>query len=345
MLVLGSHSGVWVLEEWTLSEPLRRALESLTFLSGFLGVELFFVLSGFLVGGIALREFDGEVNGAVLKRFYLRRWLRTLPAYYVMLALFAVVLYEPVSWRHIFFLQAFTPQRHDFFSVSWSLCIEEWFYLLLPIYCFVLMRLPERQRVWCIGASILLVGLFRASVWVEFTPAFETMRRFVPVRMDALLVGVGLAAILRYHPDIFARLQRSGWVAQPLLALAFGIHAYRHAHPDTLTFLKAFALMPWWFTLVSLGFAWLLAWLSGWKQASGPAASAVTQVSLLSYALYLTHLDIFRALRAVPELAESALGPVLGLVLAFMASFVLFRGVEQPFMQWRDRITHGKTRP
>lgn len=344
LLVLASHTGVWMLEEWALSEPLRRALESFTFLSGFLGVELFFVLSGLLVGGIALREFEDGMDGATLKRFYLRRWLRTLPAYYVMLALLAVVLYEPVSWRHIFFLQAFTPQRPDVFSVSWSLCVEEWFYLLLPLYCFVLMRLPERQRLWFIGASILLIGVLRALVWAEFTPAFETMRRFVPIRLDALLTGVWLAALMRYRPEWFGRLQWIGWIVLPLAAGAFALHAWRHAHPETLTFLKNHAFMPWWFTVVSFSFALLLAWLCAWKQAAGMLAALVGRLSMLAYALYLTHNEIFRLLRADDALAQSVFGPVLGLVLAFGASFVLFRGVEYPFMKWRDRITYGKAR-
>lgn len=344
-LVLAAHLCVWALEEWPLSAALRTMLESAAFLGGFLGVELFFVLSGFLVGGIALKAFERNMDARGLRDFYLRRWLRTLPAYYFVLVVLAGFKDVPFSWQHVFFLQAFEPQKPDFFSVSWSLCIEEWFYLLLPVFCFLLMKAPKQKRIWVVAAAVLAVCITRAWVWHEFTPAFETLRRFVPTRMDALFIGVGLAVVQRYHVEIWKKLQRAGWVSLPLLLVAAGIYHQRHAHPETLTLLKTYFLMPWWFTLCSLNFALLLSWLSGWKKARGAAAFVVTGSSLLAYSLYLVHNEIFLMLRADKGLAASPLGMGLGLVLAFLAAFVLFKGVEKPFMKWRDRITtHGKAR-
>jgi peptidoglycan/LPS O-acetylase OafA/YrhL len=120
---------------------------------GYYGVDLFFVLSGFLVGKLLITTFivnqDNSERGLLLKlgHFYMRRWFRTLPLYYLLLSIY-VVLYslEGTVWSNIYHLTCF-PWTHyifwqgigqfkqsdlGFFSVSWSLAVEEWFYVLFP---------------------------------------------------------------------------------------------------------------------------------------------------------------------------------------------------------------------
>ncbi|HET6992186.1 MAG TPA: acyltransferase, partial [Bacteroidia bacterium] len=108
---------------------------------GFIGVELFFALSGFLIGGILLREMaDGTSFRKVLK-FWVRRWMRTLPAYYAVLfgtpLLYLLFLHENSVhfsdlFPFIFFVQNFSHPHPEYFGVAWSLSIEEWFYILFP---------------------------------------------------------------------------------------------------------------------------------------------------------------------------------------------------------------------
>jgi peptidoglycan/LPS O-acetylase OafA/YrhL len=100
---------------------------------GTLGVEIFFVLSGFLIGQILLRDFEQGVNFKKLLHFWKRRWIRTIPVYY--LVLFLKFVLAPAIGINIIWYFLFLQNNIygiDFFGVSWSLVIEEWFYLLIP---------------------------------------------------------------------------------------------------------------------------------------------------------------------------------------------------------------------
>lgn len=112
--------------------------------SGFIGVELFFVLSGFLVGQMLIRYVEGNVSGW-LKTFYLRRMFRTFPSYALFLGLnvvLAVLAMRPTLpdqlWKYVLFIQNVTTPHPDFFPEVWSLAIEELFYIGFPL-CFLAM--------------------------------------------------------------------------------------------------------------------------------------------------------------------------------------------------------------
>ena len=104
-------------------------------------VELFFVLSGFLIGSMIAKSYvnDTEYRFSHIVSFWKRRWIRTLPNYYLMLLVNLLLILIPgirgegFSWKFFVFLQGFTSRPPTFFPETWSLAIEEWFYFLIPI--------------------------------------------------------------------------------------------------------------------------------------------------------------------------------------------------------------------
>jgi peptidoglycan/LPS O-acetylase OafA/YrhL len=174
------------------------------------GVDLFFVLSGFLIGGILLDAKDSE---NYFKVFYVRRFYRILPLYGVLCLWSVAVFHAPLSthdwlfaggapwYAYLTFGQNFWMAKLNSMNSSqldatWSLAIEEQFYLVMPLVIRVVSRklLPY---VLCVG--VLLAPLFRIALWFGLNPARRAMATYVltPCRMDALLLGVLAALAVR----------------------------------------------------------------------------------------------------------------------------------------------------
>lgn len=130
------------------------------------GVAIFFVLSGFLIGGILIKQVEREAPSiGGLTHFWKRRWMRTLPAYLVVLAFLMVftLLFVPKNfpddwWKYLLFSQNLINERNEFFAESWSLSIEEWFYLTIPVILFGALYL-FKARVRTTVAMVSLVVL------------------------------------------------------------------------------------------------------------------------------------------------------------------------------------------
>jgi len=180
---------------------------------GWSGVDLFFVLSGFLIGGIL---YDARNSDRYYQTFYLRRIHRIFPLYFAWLALFALGLYfvgsdspdairvlfnhELPFWSYLLFFQNFFMYLHrdygsQWLAVTWSLAIEEQFYMLLPL---VVRSLSYRGIIWLGVASIVFAPLFRVAVWLQSpnTPGLGGYT-LLPGRADALGLGVLIALACR----------------------------------------------------------------------------------------------------------------------------------------------------
>jgi peptidoglycan/LPS O-acetylase OafA/YrhL len=209
---------------------------------GFTGVDLFFVLSGFLITGIL---YDTRNDSKFFLRFFARRSLRIFPVFYLIVV--ALLLLTPVmhyQWRagHLLFLvymgnflanhdfsyysvmSANHPAAKVFLGHFWSLCVEEQFYLLWPL---VVWKVRDRIRlIWvCIGVSLLALAL-RGAMYVAAGPVHaETwIVRTLPFRMDTLLIGALLALFLRGpHADRWQRACR--WIF--LTSLCFVILIFK----------------------------------------------------------------------------------------------------------------------
>jgi peptidoglycan/LPS O-acetylase OafA/YrhL len=182
---------------------------------GFLGVDLFFVISGFLVGGILIRNYHkGEIP---FIRFILQRGFKIWPSYFFFLLVGGIIsywvysksdrtdLYVPIADlpRYLFFYRNFRGEPHHWtFDHVWSLCIEEHFYIILPLIFIVLLRLPGRKdiKLYVVSFLIIFSGLFFKHLALFYTNGKDTYAATYN-RLDALSYGVLLYLVV-YHPIV-----------------------------------------------------------------------------------------------------------------------------------------------
>ncbi len=310
---------------------------------GFLGVEIFFVLSGYLVGRIVIRAsaVPSFVNWRI---FMARRWWRTLPLYYACLAVLAVawplVFYasKDRDWglgviaRNAFFVQNFNwhVAEGNWFSVSWSLTVEEWFYGVFSVALLALARVVGGGRALAIVLAVFLVG---PAAWRFSTEPFNGLPYSVLTGVDQIGFGVVVAWVSLRRPVWFGRwvlllmpgvlLNAAFWVALDWL---FG--ANRHMR---------FALAP---DVLALGLALCLPACARWREARGVAAGLVRWVSGRSYALYLTHLSILEFAAHYKDRGDISASGALMVALAAMVAIpeVSWRCLESPALRRRPRV-------
>lgn len=329
-----------------LLESVFPWVEGLRF-GGFLGVELFFVLSGFLIGGILLRMSETSSTNWLLN-FYARRWLRTLPAYYLFLVvnILLVVLgvYKaPLDgvWKYVVFVQNLSGPHPPFFAEAWSLALEEVFYLLFPLLILLarrLLGLSPSRAIFLVAVGVIGLSLAMRIVLAESVNAWDAgVRKVVILRFDALMIGVLLAWVSVRH---LLWIKMPGLV--PGLLLIFFFCVLYFAFSDDASLNSSFFAKTFYFSLVPLGCAGVLLagieWgLPKWlRRMSGFMAR-------ISYSVYLVNLPVLLTLTYLLGCCSDSVGKalmmwLLFLVLTLMISHVVFKFYEQRFNVLRDRL-------
>lgn len=209
------------------------------FAMGWTGVDLFFVLSGFLIGGILVDNKD-SVN--LWRVFYLRRAFRILPLYYFVLITFLIfggtqlrnltwLMESPLpTWSYATFTQNFVTAATNnlgpnYMVATWSLAVEEQFYLFLPL---VIRFVSARMLPWILAALILLAPITRVVLYHWFSKdhlfgAYVLM----PCRMDSLLLGTSAALIFRSDAAMTVLRNNKTILLTALLALLICDHTGR----------------------------------------------------------------------------------------------------------------------
>jgi peptidoglycan/LPS O-acetylase OafA/YrhL len=316
--------------------------------AGWSGVDLFFVLSGYLIGNQILAPVArGETLS--LKVFFARRLLRTLPNYYVVLAVYLLLPHSPIAgksmapaWSFLTFTQNFGLAYGQTFTHSWSLCIEEQFYLVLPLAVLALVGTGQSPRLlWCaICLAIAGGAAARGTAFMHGQDLFAAPVYYSTFcRFDELLPGVAIAMLKNFHPALFARLLRHGnAVLAAGIAMAVTVlYGIRHDVPT------AFIVSTFGFSLVAWSFALLTcAALSPNSLLNRLRAPGAARLALWSYAIYLAHKPIFMALGPQLEalgIDRSAPLTVAAVMMAgVMGGWLLFRCIETPFMRLRARL-------
>jgi peptidoglycan/LPS O-acetylase OafA/YrhL len=305
------------------------------------GVDLFFVLSGFLIGRIYLRsQMDAhDAPGTfTLWGFWSARWLRTLPPYFAALGLFALAepyfQNNPIHWYYLIFGQNYLGMAG--FGPSWSLSVEEHFYLALPLAGFLALRFIGRQQLlWVLPMLALVPQILRmAAVLGGGLPPNWYWRTHL--HCEGLILGVWLAYVFVDRVELWRRLRSP---ALSLAAIPVAILVYQNLVPEQPLAFRATV-----FLLYAVGYAaWLrLLYDVKWSPVSALGRSLKTLVhaiALASYSIYLVHTLLFTDVRLLidgwPRGAVKT-GTILGLTLVGSTAF--YFAVERPTILLRDRL-------
>ena len=345
------------------SKLLFPSINRITFYLQFDGVAIFFVLSGFLIGGILIKVLEKEdASYQSLFNFWIRRWFRTLPNYFLVVTLLLVLSYSfikdftlPDGYKYFLFAQNLFTPHPDFFGEAWSLSVEEWFYLLVPIIVFGLVgfgRLPAKKAI--LGAAIVILVSMTAIRFyryleipgVNFKAWDDHFRRPVVTRLDSLMFGLIAAYLFYYHKQFWVKYKRPLFIGGILLFLFI-------KYMDRV-YWNSFGLYQcvFSFSVASLATLMLLPLLSELKRGKGVMYKSFTYISLVSYSMYLLHFSVIQKwiivnlpLDFLPTYIRIGSKYLLYWALTILVSIAMFKYFEHPVMKLRDKFGNRNKKP
>ncbi len=333
---------------------------------GWTGVDLFFVLSGYLIASqLFLKMANGE--GIGLKAFFTRRFFRIIPAYAVVVALYFCFPYvrerEALAplWKYLTFTQnlGLNISSQGTFSHAWSLCIEEQFYLFLPLILVALVHFNLTQKGFWVLVVLFLAGFairlysYQTLVAVHgngdgfWLYWYKWIYYPTYCRLDGLLVGVTIAGVLQFYPTLKDRILQYG---NPLLTMSLVIltGAYFVCLDE-----PGFAASIFGFPLVSIGYGvMVLGAISPTSFLFRFQSKVSAKIAALSYAVYLTHKIIIHVTQ--DQFTGSIIGKdgngmfLICISTSLLGAFLLNQLVEKPFLQLREKLLptkEAKTQP
>lgn len=319
------HTGIWVCD----------AFKDFFGHVGGHGVPLFFVLSGFLVGGLLLKEYK-DTDEVKSGRFLLRRMFKIWPPFYFLLLVHTIVRRHPLNtflWQNMFHLQNYFGTS---IAQTWSLAVEEHFYLALALLMGWMARRhwsPRQMLTMFVSISAIAIVWRCAAIWHNSTQYLYD-RTWTQYFVDSLLFGVMISLLYHFKPSVYRRLTKRWW---PLaLIVVIGVlsvwtprNAWTEPFDNPLSYVSCGAFL----TLV--------------MEHSGALVKsrlyrAIATIGVYSYAMYLWHSAMLSSGEYIvahfePKLAWFlALGVQIAgtLVIAYVAT----RIIEWPFLFWRERI-------
>ena len=324
---------------------------------GWIGVDLFFVLSGYLIGGQLLAPLarDRRIN---LGRFFARRALRIMPAYFAVLAIYFLLPpwreYSEMSqplWKFLLSVQNIALHGGTAFSHAWSLAVEDQFYLALPFLLLFLYRRPRPAII--IPCLIVIGGIGLRGFLAAQNPSvdggsvsFSGFQAWIYyptwTRLDPLLFGVVLGAIEQFRPRWWQRLVNwAPWLWLPGLGLI--AYALYLGETKNLTLVAC----VWQFPLIAIGMATLLVCaVSPRLPLCRVAIPGAAFIASIAYSAYLIQKLVIHAVEQFctnHNIDLTSAPTLVGVELCVYATAtLLFLLVERPFLQLRKRLAPRK---
>lgn len=325
---------------------------------GWSGVDLFFVLSGYLITDKLFSEYE-KIGCVNFKGFYWNRFFRIIPAY-----LTVVLLYHNFSFiregrglQPLFKFFTFTQNisidmYSNTFSHAWSLCVEEHFYLLLPVALYIIFSKKLTQKtIYLIGITIIMGLLIRYSLWELLVKPISGRQKLISAlkyiyyptytRLDGLLVGVSIAALFRYRPQIKEKIFKYGnsMIILSMLLLTLAYFQFGGSVLSTKFTSLGTSLLG--FPLISFAYGLLIiAALSPdsvlYKLQFWPSKILAT----LSYSIYLIHKitnHLINTKFADTFTMRTDQLFIISLFAAVIGGFTLYITIEKPFLSIRHK--------
>jgi peptidoglycan/LPS O-acetylase OafA/YrhL len=328
---------------------------------GWTGVDLFFVLSGYLISSqlFSMMAKGKQISFPV---FFLKRFFRIIPAFLFIVALYFCVpgFHERESlsplWRFLTFTQNFglDLRIHGTFSHSWSLCIEEQFYLLLPLILISLVYFKKTRLGYFIFLVLFILGfLARLYSWYRFVMPLSGTDDFwvawnefmyYPTynRLDGLLTGVGIAALFQFKPALKIKIESYAnyifCAGVASLIVSYFICLDEHGFMGSI----------FGFPAVSISYGLIVAAIISPASFLYRAYSPITtRMATLSYSIYLSHKGVIhitqQQLSKLGVAEDGNLMFCLCMLTVFFAAFLINLIIEKPFLRIREKILTKKT--
>ena len=318
--------------------------------AGFFGVELFFVLSGFLIGRLLIRIAEDKPTLRAWRVFMVRRWMRTLPIYLLWIGILAIVwpprFWEPghwaLSWLLVLRYATLTqnlawPMPDGWFGVSWSLTVEEWFYLAFSSALFgAVVLLGRRAGFWAACALFLTIPAALRWFVPDSVDFGEVLSKVAVLRLDAIAFGVVVAWAAERGGPPFRHPRAALAVGLVLIIGLWSGWLDRHLPFD------AHVRRTFVFDLGSAGFALCLPAAAALRRLPPVPAAVFLAISTQSYAIYIVHLSVLEFASYYRDLwgAPAWVAAAVSLALIWALSSASWRWIEAPILARRPR-QHG----
>lgn len=320
---------------------------------GWTGVDLFFVLSGFLISSqLFLQIKKGQLIS--FKVFFIKRFFRIVPAYLATVGIYFWIPYFrekealPSIWRFLTFTQNFNLNLKDYgtFSHCWSLCVEEHFYLFLPVILIFLQTSKLFSKSFWLLIGLFLFGfairfysfnhLYMPKIDEENSWMYWYKFIYYPTynRLDGLLVGVSIAGIYQFLPNLWDKLSKYGNQFL-VLSLCILTGAYFLCE-DLLTFKVSIFGFP----LIALGFGFMVVGsISPASFLYQMNSKITTFIANLSFSIYLTHKGIITVTHKLLKdfEIENNIMLLICMITCVLGAYILHLAIEKPFMKIRDK--------